>query len=85
MSVGRGGRVVRGALATLVAAVALMPVTLVITIVLDPLWRWIEATIGVESIGHSGPAGWCFWLVYALLLAGAALVALGLRRSGRAR
>jgi hypothetical protein len=76
---------VRGALAALVVAVALMPVTLVITIVLDPLWRWIEATTGVESIGHSGPAGWCFWLVYALLLADAALVALGLRRSGRAR
>ena len=85
MSAGPVRRVVAVAVVVIVVVVALMPVTLGTTIVLAPLWTWIEATTGIESIGHSGPADWCFWLVHALLLAGAALVALGRRRSGRAR
>ena len=46
----------------------LMPVAIVVTILLYPLWSWIEASSGVESVGHSGPADWCFWLVYGLLV-----------------
>jgi hypothetical protein len=34
----------------------------------EPLWSWIEASFGIESIGHSGPADWCFVAVYALLV-----------------
>jgi hypothetical protein len=78
-------RASRVTLVVLAAALALLPVAVAVTLLLVPLWRRLEASTGIESIGHSGPADWCFWLVYALLLAGAALVAPWLRRSGRAR
>jgi hypothetical protein len=45
-----------------------------VTILLVPLWRWIEADFGIEAIGHSGPAEWCFYLVFAILLAPALYV-----------
>jgi hypothetical protein len=44
-----------------------------LTFLLWPLWSWVEAVSGVESMGHSGPATWCYGLttalVFALLLA----------------
>lgn len=40
-----------------------------VTIFLAPLWRWIESDVGIEAIGHSGPAEWCFYLVFAILMA----------------
>lgn len=46
-----------------------------VTIFLVPLWRWIERDFGIEAIGHSGPAEWCFYLVFAIL-AGPALYVL---------
>mgnify|MGYP003345110767 CR=1 FL=1 len=53
--------------------IPVVPVTLFlafwVTILLVPLWRWIEADFGIEAIGHSGPAEWCFYLVFAILLA----------------
>ena len=45
-----------------------------VTFLLVPLWRWIEADFGIEAIGHSGPAEWCFYLVFAILLAPALYV-----------
>jgi TRAP-type C4-dicarboxylate transport system permease small subunit len=68
----------------LLAALALLPVAFAVTVLLVPLWRRVEESTGIEALGHSGPADWCFWLVYASLLVSAALVALRLRRSGRA-
>jgi len=58
-------------------AAVMIPVSVVITILLLPLWSGIEARWQIESIGHSGPADWCFVAVYAtgLLLAAAAWVA----------
>lgn len=50
------------------AAVGLAPVAAFATILLSPLWGWVEARLGVEALGHSGPAGWCFLAVYAALL-----------------
>jgi hypothetical protein len=44
-----------------------IPVAVLITIRLAPLWSWIEATYHIESIGHSGPADWCFEAVYAVV------------------
>jgi O-antigen/teichoic acid export membrane protein len=32
----------------------------VLTVLLVPLWSWFEAGTGIESIGHSGPASWCY-------------------------
>jgi H+/Cl- antiporter ClcA len=48
--------------------VVLLPVAVVVTIMLVPLWSWLEATCGIESIGHSGPAGWCYVAVYVVLV-----------------
>ena len=47
------------------------PLSVLLTIALLPTWSWLEATTGLESVGHSGPAGWCYLTVYA---AGAVLV-----------
>jgi hypothetical protein len=63
-----------------------LPITFVFAYALMPLWRILERDFGIESVGHSGPAGWCFGFVYALAaLAGLALLWRRLRidRAGR--
>lgn len=55
-------------------AVLLAPVAFVLTIAAFPFWRWLETAFGVESVGHSGPAEWCFLATYAGLVIVAALV-----------
>ena len=68
------------ALALLFAAAAL-PLSAMTTLALLPLWRFVEERYGIESVGHSGPADWCFILIYALwLTAGAGVFALRVRR-----
>lgn len=56
----------RFALALLVVAICL-PLAIFVTIALLPLWSWIEATYGIEAVGHSGPSDWCYWLVFGLM------------------
>jgi hypothetical protein len=46
----------------------IVPVTVIATFLLNPLWSWIEARFGVEAIGHTAPAEWCFITIYGLLL-----------------
>jgi hypothetical protein len=46
-----------------------VPVTFFATIALLPLWSAIELRYGIESVGHSGPADWCFWTVFLIYLA----------------
>ncbi len=53
-----------------------VPAGPVLTLLLDPFWSWLETATGWESIGHSGPAGWCFLAVWAALLALAGLLSL---------
>jgi hypothetical protein len=53
----------------LVLTSALMSV--VITILLFPLWSWIEASTGVESVGHSGPAEWCYIAIFIIVVTSA--------------
>lgn len=53
-----------------------------VTFLLVPLWRWIEADFGIEAIGHSGPAEWCFYLVFAILVAPALFILWRVWRSG---
>jgi hypothetical protein len=48
-----------------------VPATFFLTIALLPLWGAIERRYGLESVGHSGPADWCFWTVFLLYLGGA--------------
>jgi hypothetical protein len=41
-------------------AVLALPLTLFLTFFLFPFWNWFETVSGIESVGHSGPANWCF-------------------------
>ena len=45
-----------------------LPVAFWLTILLLPLWGWIEARHGIESLGHSGPADWCFSVVFLIVI-----------------
>jgi len=58
----------RLALRNLVLLVAVLltsvPLSVVLTLFLLPFWRWLEATYGIESIGHSGPAEWCYVVTF---------------------
>jgi phosphotransferase system glucose/maltose/N-acetylglucosamine-specific IIC component len=52
---------------TLAILIACLPIAFIATFLLSPLWSWIEATYGIESIGHSGPSDWCFNVIYGVL------------------
>ena len=67
-----------GRLAAAIAGIALiaLPCAFIITFFLMPLWSWIEARFQIESVGHSGPAGWCFLVVYGVLLTSWLILAL---------
>lgn len=60
------------------------PLSFIATISLMPLWSWVERAFGIESVGHSGPATWCFVTAYAFLMTVIiSLVAVRSRRSRR--
>mgnify|MGYP003350290611 CR=1 FL=1 len=59
---------------------ACLPIAFFVTILLLPLWSWVEATYGIESVGHSGPADWCFAVTYVLVFLAALSVRLSTRR-----
>jgi hypothetical protein len=73
-------------LVVLAILVISMPPAFMLTIALMPVWSHVEATYGIESVGHSGPADWCFELTYVLVVAlvGASFAAV-MRRSKRRR
>ncbi len=52
----------------MVLCITAMPVAIAVTIFMIPLWSWLENTFAIESIGHSGPAEWCYILTYLLVL-----------------
>jgi hypothetical protein len=52
----------------LLVALVTAPLSAAVTILLSPLWGWFEAKTKIESLGHSGPAGWCYAIVYLWLL-----------------
>lgn len=56
------------------AAFLSAPVALIATWLLAPFWRWFEALTGVEALGHSGPADWCYGLAWLLMTASALLL-----------
>lgn len=45
-----------------------LPLAFVATILIHPFGRWFESTTGVESYGHSGPAAWCYWAAYLIIV-----------------
>lgn len=70
---------VKAILWTLIA----LPTAIFLTFALTPFWSWLEATYGIESLGHSGPSDWCFLAVYGLILLVGAALALRRWRVGR--
>jgi hypothetical protein len=74
-------------LAALALLVGAFPLAFILTIVLMPLWSHIEAAYAIESVGHSGPADWCFEVTYSVVvvLVGAVAIAFGRSRSQRYR
>lgn len=50
----------------------MVPLSVIGTWWLLPVWRFIEARTDLESVGHSGPASWCYGAVYLAFLAIAA-------------
>lgn len=72
---------VRLVLQLLGAVVLAAPLSIAATLLLIPFWSFLEAATGVEAVGHSGPAEWCYVAVYgAVLCAGAAWIVLRRRR-----
>jgi len=49
-------------------AVLALPIAAVVTIVMAGFWSWFEAKTGIEALGHSGPADWCYGLTYMVVL-----------------
>jgi hypothetical protein len=47
-----------------------------ITILCQPLWATFESATGIESVGHSGPAGWCYAFTFVVLVVCILLVTL---------
>lgn len=68
----------RTLLLTVVGFALAVPLSAIVTVVLFPVWSWVESSFGIESMGHSGPAGWCFVAVFAslcVLITGALILA----------
>lgn len=74
----------RAVLLVVVALLISVPASIVITLLLLPFWSWLEASFGFESIGHSGPAQWCYVAVFAIFSVGLLLALWILRRHRRA-
>ena len=58
----------------LAIALLALPTAFGITLVMMPTWLWIEKQTGLESAGHSGPAGWCYLTTYFVIVGGCALL-----------
>jgi hypothetical protein len=52
---------------------------------IHPFWRWFEGVTGIESYGHSGPAEWCYWFVYSIIVVTAIYALLKIRSHTRKR
>ena len=57
-----------GPLAGLAIVLLAMPVALIATLVGIPFWSWLESALGIEAIGHSGPAEWCYLVTWLALV-----------------
>lgn len=65
--------------------VVAIPLALASTLALVPAWRWLEAEHDIESIGHSGPATWCYAASYLACVVLLATITITVRRRRRAR
>jgi len=53
----------RAGLRLALAALLAIPLGILATLVSLPFWRWFELATDIESVGHSGPAEWCYGVV----------------------
>jgi hypothetical protein len=60
-------RILKSVLIVAAVMFVLVPVAIGVTLYMMPLWVWIELNYQIESVGHSGPAEWCYRATYALL------------------
>lgn len=44
-----------------------LPSSALLTLLLVPFWRHLEERFRIESVGHSGPALWCYLVVFLTL------------------
>ena len=75
---------IRHVLAVLTIVLLSLPVSVLVTLLLLPLWRWLEQHVGIESVGHSGPAEWCFAATFVGCVAALASLYAFRVRAGRA-
>lgn len=43
-----------------------LPLAVMVTLLIAPLWERFESVTGIESYGHFGPANWCYLFDYAI-------------------
>ena len=61
-----------------------LPLAVLLTLMLLPVWPRLGAALGVTAVGPSGPAAWCFVVVYVVLAAiGSVVMLLRWRRAPR--
>lgn len=56
-----------------------VPLAFIVTFLFCPFWGLLESLTGIESLGHSGPAAWCFYTVYGLIVSASFVMWLFLR------
>jgi hypothetical protein len=52
----------------LIIVIVCIPMAIIVTLFTTSFWLWIENTFAIESIGHSGPAEWCYLTSYVFLI-----------------
>lgn len=75
------GQALRFSVSLLGVVVIAVPLSILTTILLFPIWSWLEASTGVEAVGHSGPAEWCYAAVFLVIVASGALMLFIRRRT----
>jgi hypothetical protein len=50
-------------------AILALPLSAVATILLSPIWSFLESSLQIEALGEKYPAPWCFVVVYLLFVA----------------
>ena len=73
----------QGAIAIGVCMLVSLPLALVATFLAMPIWSFAESRFQVESVGHSGPATWCYVAVYITTVATLTAAVLVARRRNR--
>lgn len=44
-----------------------LPLSFILTVIINPVWKSFENLTGIEAFGHSGPAEWCYWFDYVII------------------